>query len=80
MIDSGASKNYLSSAFAEEHDLNIQAVDATTDNIILLANGTRSQLDGTVDKVVVKIDNFKLHKQSFDVLKLGNYDAILRKP
>src|SRR6185436_19756079 len=79
LIDSGASRNYLDTKYAENHGIKVDPQGATH-STIELANGTTAECAGKAKNVKLTIETYKASNQQFDVLALGKYDAILGKP
>jgi hypothetical protein len=79
LIDSGSSGDFISTSFVNKH--NIQTIDNDTNhkNIILLADGTKCFSDKIVNSVDIKIGSYS-DKNSFSLLGLNQYDAILGMP
>jgi hypothetical protein len=78
LLDSGASWYYLASTFLQKHPLQVKPA-ITQAEIVELADGTTSKCQGIAEKVPVTIQNYRANPQTFNILKLGKYDAILGK-
>jgi len=79
LIDSGASHNYVGMHFINQTNMKMD-IPKRPNYGITLANGMQSEIKGYLQRTLVTIDDLSIPKQDFDVLDLGNYDAILGKP
>ena len=77
LIDSGASRNFLSHVFAQKQNLSI---DTTNRDTIRLANGHKVQGHGTAKSLKIHIGSYTT-RTNFSVTQLTQgYDVILGKP
>jgi len=78
LIDSGASRNFISESFADKHRLRLSSLEHALR--IRLADGTLSATKFELHNATVNFpDNFS-YKSSFVATKLSGYDGILGKP
>ena len=78
MVDSGASRNFMDTDFAKKAKLHI-SVDPNQLTVDM-ANGEPLVCSGTTDKVDMTVKDYTARGLKFNVIPLGNYDAILGKP
>ena len=79
LIDSGASRNYLDTKYAENHGIKVDPQGATH-STIELANDTTAECAGKAKNVKLTVETYKASNRQFDMLALDKYDAILGKP
>jgi len=78
LIDSGASRNYIDQKFTKEHEIPVKP--GTASPTIELADGTLSKCAGQTNGLTIEFQAHTTKEQQFDVLPLGQNDAILGKP
>jgi len=78
LIDSGASRNYIDQKFTKEHEIPVKP--GTASPTIELADGTLSKCAGQTNGLTIEFQAHTTKEQQFDVLPLGQNNAILGKP
>lgn len=79
LIDSGASGDFINTAFVNKNNIKTIRNENNNNKIIVMANGSKCNSDRIVESAVVKIGSYK-DTVSFTALELNQYDAILGMP
>ena len=77
MIDCGASSNFISANFVRKYDIPIHATADISQ--VRFADGSTTQTNNVTELVTVQLEN-KYSNESFIVLPLASYDAIIGMP
>jgi hypothetical protein len=77
LLDSGATGNFVSSAFVAEHNINTSPLP--TQDTVLLADGSVQKTSALVRGAAVKVDSY-IDQLDFVALPLSGYDAIIGMP